>query len=384
MRVAKQLIIVVAMVVGMIACTNSKATISGEFAGNPNTTVYLESVGVSGSAVVDSVQTNGNGRFNIALRLQDSEAALYNLRCGQSVVPLIVGAGEKVEVAAVPSIIDGYTVRGSQESALVKEIKNIMALGAAKLDSMRTIYSQTTSKSVQQHISKEFAKEYYAIKRAQIEFIVKNAGSLAAIYALNQRLPGDESLFNGHNDIVYYRLVADSVEQHYPTSPYLAGLKTSIAEYDRQVELLDKIDSALEEEPAAYPDVAMNDMYGTEHKLSDLEGKVFLLDFWSLADQNAAFHNAELKQLYEKYHAAGFEIYQVSVDTSKPAWVEVVQRQKLPWVSVCDFKGAASMAVQLYGVSSVPQNFLFNAEGDLVSRNIFGDKLDKELAKLLK
>ena len=109
-----------------------------------------------------------------------------------------------------------------------------------------------------------------------------------------------------------------------------------------------------------------------------------LLDFWSIADQEAAFRNAELKELYEKYHDKGFEIYQVSVDTSKPAWGEVVQKQKLPWISVCDFKGASSVAVQLFGVVGVPQNFLLNREGDIVAIDAYGDNLKKELARLMR
>lgn len=109
-----------------------------------------------------------------------------------------------------------------------------------------------------------------------------------------------------------------------------------------------------------------------------------LLDFWSIADENSSFRNAELKELYAKYHDKGFEIYQVSVDTSKPAWIETVQMQKLPWISVCDFKGAASVAVQLYAVSSVPQNFLMDREGNIVARNAYGDNLENELRRLFK
>lgn len=380
----KKVLILAIAALGIYGCSNNKAHLGGEFAGNPNTTVYLENVGTEGTSVVDSVKTNAAGRFNLRIALKNGEATLYTLRCGEQSVPLIVNAGEKVVVNSVAGLIDGYTVKGSEESALVKEIKNIMGFGVAKLDSLRTLYNQTTSTSVLQHINKEFSQEYYAIKRQQIEFIVKNAGSLAAIYALNQRLPGDGSLFNGHNDIIYYRLVADSVEQNYPSSPYLASLKAQIAQYDQQAELQSKLDKALEEDPVAFPNISVPDMYGKEQELSTLNGKVFLLDFWSVADRNATFHNAELKKVYEKYNEKGFEIYQVSVDTSKPVWVEIVQRHKLPWITVCDFQGAASQAVLTYGVKSVPQNFLFDAEGNIVARNIFGDKLSAKVGELLK
>lgn len=366
-------------------CNNSKVTLEGEFAACPNEAVILESVAANGSIVADTVQTNPKGVFKMRVELPDNQATFYNLRCAERSIPLILDAGEKVRINSVPGLIDGYTVEGSKESALVREVKNIMGFGVAKLDSLTTLYNQTTVKNLQQIINKEFSREYLDIKRKQIAFIVKNSGSLAAIYALNQRIPGDEVLFGGEKDIVYFRLVADEVEKNYPNSPYLAGLKATITHYDNQVEFANKIEAALNSEPANFPEIEIPDMFGKKQSLTEIQkGKVLLLDFWSIADPNAAFHNAELKELYSKYHDRGFEIYQVSVDTSKPAWVEIVQQQKLPWVSVCDFKGGGSIGVQLFGITSVPQNFLLDREGNIVARNAYGDNLAKELKKWIK
>lgn len=369
----------------LCGCNNNQVTIQGEFAACPEENVILEMVTSGGTIVADSVKTNSVGSFKMKTALPDGEATFYNLRCADRSVPLILAKGDKPVINSAPGLIDGYTIEGSKESELVREVKNIMGFGIAKLDSMTSVYNQTTVKNIQQIISKEFAKEYLDIKRKQIGFIVENAGSLAAIYALNQRLPNDKVLFGGDNDIVYFRLVAEEVAKSYPTSPYLAGLKAAIENYDRQVDLADKINQALAAEPASFPEIELPDMYGKKQSLTALqEGKVLLLDFWTIADENASFRNAELKELYAKYHDKGFEIYQVSVDTSKPAWVEIVQMQKLPWVSVCDFKGGESIAVQLFGVVSVPYNFLLDREGNIVAINAYGDDLKKELARLMK
>lgn len=366
-------------------CNDKKVVLEGEFAACPNQTVVLESVAASGAIVADSVTTNANGSFKMRVTQQDGEPTFYNLRCAERNIPLILSSGERVTINSVPGLIDGYTVEGSKESELVREVKNIMGFGVARLDSLTTLYNQTTNKNQQQVINREFSREYLNIKRQQIEFIVKNSGSLAAIYALNQRIPGDQSLFGGENDVIYFRLVAEEVEKNYPTSPYLAGLKAALAQYDNQVEFATKIEEALATEPANFPEIELPDMFGKKQSLTALqEGKVLLLDFWSFGDSNALFRNAELKELYAKYHDKGFEIYQVSVDTSKPAWVEVVQMQKLPWISVCDFKGASSLAVQLFGITSIPQNFLFDREGNIVARNAYGEDLKKELKKLIK
>lgn len=382
----KSVVAVLTLVAVLYGCNSrNRVVVEGEFAACPEEVVVLESLSASGAIESDSVYTNKNGSFKMSVTLPDGEATFYNLRCAERVVPLIVAPGERVVVNSVPGLIDGYTVEGSKESALVREVKNLLNFGVARLDSLTMLYNQTTAKNIQQLINKEYSREYIGIKRSQIEFIVKNAGSLAAIYALNQRLPGDQVLFGGERDIVYFRLVAEKVEENYPTSPYLAGLKAAIAQYDRQMEFANKINDALDAEPINFPEIEVPDMFGKKQSLAALqEGKVLLLDFWSIADQNASFRNAELKEIYSKYHEGGFEIYQVSVDTTKPAWIEVVQAQKLPWVSVCDFKGAASIAVQMYGIESIPQNFLIDREGNIVARNVYGDALVKELQKIIK
>lgn len=381
----KKIFVLTLSLVALCGCNKTNVTIEGEFAACPNEVVVLERVAANGSLVADTVATNNLGAFKIKTSLPDGEATFYNLRCAERNVPLIVAKGEKVVVNSVLGLIDGYTVSGSEESALVREVKNIMGFGVAKLDSMTTLYNQTKNKKTQELINKEYVKEYYNIKRQQIGFIVKNAGSLAAIYALNQRIPGDDILFGSNNDIVYFRLVAEEVAKNYPTSPYLTGLQATINHYDQQAELADKINQALAEEPANFPEIELADMYGKKHSLTAAQkDKVLLLDFWSTSDANSIFRNAELKELYAKYKDSGFEIYQVSVNTSKPSWVEGVQNQKLPWISVCDFKGAGSLAVQLFGVESIPQNFLIDRNGDIVAMNVYGDDLKKELARLMK
>lgn len=380
----ERIIVVLATLVGLCGCANDTANISGEFSACPDKQVFIERVAPDGSIKSDSVLTNANGRFATKVELPDGEATLYNLRCEERIIPLIVSAGERVAVNSVPGLVDGYTVSGSGESQLVKEIRSIMNVGSAKLDSMWVVYNETTSKSVQQLINTEYANEYLAIKRRQIEFIVNNAGSLAAIYALNQRLPNDEVLFNGKNDVVYYRLVADEVAKKYPDSPYLKGLNNAIEQYDQQMEVLNMFNSAIEAGPAPFPELNLSDMYGKKQSLIANLGKVLLVDFWSIGDQEANFRNAELKNIYNEYKEQGFEIYQISVDTSKPAWIETVQTQKLPWISVCDFQGSASPAVQLYNIQNVPQNFLIDKEGNIVARNAYGDDLRKEIAKLIK
>ncbi|MFR9578313.1 MAG: thioredoxin family protein, partial [Rikenellaceae bacterium] len=112
---------------------------------------------------------------------------------------------------------------------------------------------------------------------------------------------------------------------------------------------------------------------------------VILVDFWSAESGSSNPNNAELKEIYKKHHSDGFEIYQVGVDTSKIAWVSSIQKQRLPWISVSDLKGAGSPTVGIYNVTQLPSNILISKEGEIIGRDIFGDELsaaiDREMKK---
>ena len=257
-----------------------------------------------------------------------------------------------------------YTVNGTLE---INEVAGQFA---------RTNLSEEERKA----LVKEYTDEYYRIRREQLRFIIENKSSLAAVYALYQRLPGDTYLFNGDSDVVYYRTVAEALEQSYPDSPYLQSLLAEITRMDARISLTSRISEA------GYPDLELSDIYGKKVRLSSLTGKVVLLDFWSAELGNSNTLNAELKEVYKKYADAPtpFEVYQVAVDSSKPLWITAVQEQQLPWISVSDLRGQASTAPRLYNVQKLPANFLIDREGTIVAKDIYGKSLERKLDELTK
>lgn len=372
----KRIFILIAAAVAAVACNSGNIKLDGRLIGCDTTMVYIESLGASlGGRVIDSVRTDERGKFSIKLNADDEQIALYNINCNGQRIPLLLAKGDAVTVNSVGSIARNYEVSGSEESALLKKITFLMQDGAARLDSLSTCFAGLTDEAARQQLLKDYTQEYYRIKRGQIQFIVENASSMAALYALYQRLPNDGVLFNGDNDVVYYRMVADSIEARYPTSPYLSLVRRDIA-------AMELVGTAITSQ-LNYPDLDMPDMFGNKIRLSSLQGKVILVDFWSALAGNSNQLNAELKESYEKYSERGFEIYQIGVDNSKAIWVSAVQEQNLPWISVCDLRGTASTALTLYNVQNLPANFLIDREGNIVAKNIYGAELEKRVAALL-
>lgn len=365
------------------SCNKGDAKVSGRFAGSDSHTILLEQVTASGTTRVDSTTTNKKGGFSLRIKLPPTGATFYNLRVkDETTIPLLISPGEKIRINSYYGNPGSYTVEGSRESALIKELNDIMQLGAQKLDSLSELaFTSGVEIDKRQEYLHQYAKEYGRLKRDQIKFIITNSGTLASLYALHQRLPNDKTLFNGETDIVYYRLVADSVSKYYPSSPYVAALKSQINMADSSEEMTRLLCESMQN-PASYPDISLPDMYGTIRKLSENNGKVILLDFWSAKHQASAIANAELKELYDEFSGQGFEIYQVSIDTSKQTWINAVQKQNIPWISVCDFKGLEGNAPRIYNITDTPANYLIDCSGEIVARNIPLDQLRSELTKL--
>ncbi|MGB1121745.1 MAG: TlpA family protein disulfide reductase, partial [Saprospiraceae bacterium] len=131
------------------------------------------------------------------------------------------------------------------------------------------------------------------------------------------------------------------------------------------------------------PDFTQNQVDGTAMNLSDLRGKVVLVDFWASWCRPCRKANPEVVALYNKYKDQDFEIIGVSLDRNKGAWEKAIEVDKLTWYHVSDLKGWQNAVAQLYGVRSVPQTFLLDAEGRIIARNLKGPALEEAVKKAL-
>ncbi len=118
-------------------------------------------------------------------------------------------------------------------------------------------------------------------------------------------------------------------------------------------------------------------------RLSDLRGKVILIDFWASWCGPCRRVNPEMVRLYNKYHEHGFDILGVSLDRSRAPWLKAIEDDNLTWHHVSDLKGWQSRAAGIYGVSSIPQTFLVDEEGRIIAHNLKGRELEQKLDELL-
>ncbi len=370
--------IIIALLIFKVGNSNS-FTIEGQIIGFDSQMIYLEHTTSDDRQIVDSVQLSDIGEFKLTVKSSNDSPVLYELRSGWERIPLLAMQGDKISINSIGRFSQNYIIEGSRESELLREFYQPYTRRSDELKKIASRYAEAQLKKQNtDKIAEEYSKLYNEIKREQLKFIVTNKGNLASIYAIFQRLPGDTNLFNESSDVIYMRTVADSLAVNYKDSPYLSLLTKALESAEIRQNLVKSI------EYRNYPEVAMKNMYGETIKLSSLDGSLILLDFWSAESGRSNPINAELKELYKRYHADGFEIYQVGVDTSKSLWIKAIQEQRLPWISVSDLLGTSSPTLGTYNITQLPSNILISKSGEIITRDLFGEELVTAIEREIK
>jgi peroxiredoxin len=132
------------------------------------------------------------------------------------------------------------------------------------------------------------------------------------------------------------------------------------------------------------PEIALPTENGEITKLSSLRGKVVLLDFWASWCRPCRVTNRQVQPIYKKYKDKGFEIFSVSVDGSKPAWLSAVKQDNIQWRHVIDTRAAnGNELTNIWNIRYIPSTFLIDREGTILAVGPEKDELEKWLKKLL-
>lgn len=132
-----------------------------------------------------------------------------------------------------------------------------------------------------------------------------------------------------------------------------------------------------------FVDFSQNDTQDKKAKLSDIKGKVILLEFWGSWCGPCRETNPELVKIYSEFRDKGFEIFGVASETNKTVWLQAIEKDKLTWTNVTDLKGDKNEAALIYGVSAYPTSFLVDRTGVIIAKDLTIKQLRKKLVELL-
>ncbi len=367
------------------SCSSPSANISGCIS-VPAAKVSISQLGATTQVLLDTVRTDAKGCFRYTLKIKQDEPVFLLLKTDSAqITTLLVDKGEKIQLEAGQQGRQ-YTVTGSEGSALMQELNNNFNTSMLKFDSLyRVLKDNEGAKNyaeIYKDINYKLGDVYVKQKRATIKFIFQHPKSFASIAAIYQRYPDGLQVFASPGDAVYFTMLRDSLQTMYPKSDYIVALRDEIDRREKAGTMQNITAGNVQE--VGFPDLELPDINAKKIKLSSLQGKAVLLYFWVSNNTEQRMENNELRRLYDKYSAKGFDIYQIALDTDKPAWAKQVKTQNTPWINVCDGYGANSLAVQTYNVKKIPASYLINKNGELVAADLFGATLENKIAELCK
>ena len=366
------------------SCSNNKFKVEGEIANAEDSVLYFENVGLEGINLLDSVKLSGSGSFSFSQEAPEAPD-FYRLRIADQIINVSIDSTETVSVKAkYPQMATEYEISGSDNCLKIKEL----ALKQIDLHKKAMAIQQNQALGVDA-INDSILKMIDEYKKdVKSNYIFKEPMKAYSYFALFQTL-GNWLLFNPRNnkeDIKAFAAVATSWDTYYPHAERgqnlhniaIEGMKNQRIVESQNADL--QIDASKVSE-AGVLDIALRDNKGAERHLTDLKGKVVLLDFHIFAMDDSPARILMLRELYNKYQAQGLEIYQVSLDPDEHFWKQ--QTAALPWISVRDGDGINSQRLMMYNIQAVPDYFLIDRGNNLVKRASAIKDLEAEIKKLL-
>lgn len=341
--------------------------ITGEIKNAQNIQVFLDQVMIGkASNVLAKADADANGNFEFAFP-EGIPAGIYQLRLGAKRVNLAMdGSEKKVVIAGDLATIQNYefSVAGSEDSQVLAQI-------------MKGLFNRQVNAS-------DIDAFVDTVSNPELGAFVAYRSLGASGQFLDTQKKALEKLDPASEASQEYAKFISAVERQY---------QSQMADQLIQVG-----------QPA--PDISLPNPNGKEYSLSDLKGKIVLLDFWASWCGPCRRENPNVVKVYDKYKAQGFTVFSVSLDgidsrtrtrfgneeaasqyleNQKQRWVEAIKQDNLKWeYHVSDLQKWESAPAATYGVRSIPRTFLIDREGNIAAVNLRGaEQIERELKKLL-
>jgi len=385
----RKLEIFLASALMLAGCGDKSAEISGILENSlPRQYIFLQELKPNELLNVDSVIISVDGSFEFRRKVKFP--SFYLLKINQNnFLTMLIEPGEKIKLTShFDSLNYPVVVIGSKGTKLIADYNKTLLLSRNRISRLKDIYDNNSGRPDLERVvdSLDNLGDSYLneMNRYAKEYIDNNISSLATIPVLYSQLTPDIYVLNPQKDLSYFQKVDSSLFSKYPEYGPVIDLHNQINEMVSYFKGAVSPPAASADERMA-PEIALPSPEGDIIRLSSTRGSYVLLDFWAAWCAPCRKENPNLVLAYNLYHNKGFQIYQVSLDKTKEAWVKGIKDDGLgKWIHVSDVSYWKSVVVPLYKIESIPANYLLDEEGRIIASNLRGDALQRKLSELFK
>ncbi|MBG0860745.1 MAG: AhpC/TSA family protein [Bacteroidales bacterium] len=377
----------IAVVTIIAGCKNNTIEITGKLLQSQNAEyLYLDELKSTELITVDSVLVSEDGSFTLKRKVEFP--SFYLLKKDESnFLTMLLEPGQKINIEAYHDSLNfPLLVSGSEGTQRMAEYNKILNKTIDQIKGLREIYDRNIGNpelpSIMDRLDSLAQTYLNEINSFTRKYIDDNLTSLVSLVALYQQVAPGEYILHPEKDLSYFVKVDSSMSLLYPDYEPVVSLHEQVQQLVSDVRAQNLI-SPISQEGTEAPEISLPNPQGDTIRLSSTRGSVVLLDFWASWCPPCRQENPNLADAYDRYHSRGFQIFQVSLDKTREAWLKGIKDDKLErWIHVSDVRYWNSSVVPLYRIEAIPFNFLLDRQGRIIASNLRGEMLQRKLAEI--
>ncbi|SMP24636.1 Peroxiredoxin [Algoriphagus winogradskyi] len=342
---------------------DGKVEITGNLENSRVGAVILSQFTDSRPKVLDTLEVDDKGNFSYEVEV--NTPTFYELNMyGEKSIRLALFK-EDVNISYDFANPESLVIKGSKDSQEMLKIEKLMEAYQAKVNALNEAYYKAMGENNTEEI-KQIQTDAMALESNQsteVKNVINSMGdSFASLAAIG--------LLNPKNEFQFMDSLVAKLDETYPETKSIIQIKQQLDEM-----------RALSMGQIA-PEIELPNPEGEIIKLSDLRGKYVMIDFWAAWCKPCREENPNVVRLYNEYNEKGFEVFGVSLDRTKEAWVDAIAEDGLTWTQVSDLQYFNSAAAELYQINAIPATYLIDPDGKIIGKDLRGPSLEAKLAEI--